>query len=244
MSRVAFTIFGVPIMWYGVIISFGIAVAYLLMNYRAKRQGFSEDIVTDWAFWTVPIGIVGARLYYVIFEWNRYSGDFFKIINIRNGGLAIHGGIIAGIITTIIFCKIKKLSFWEWADLAIPSVALAQGIGRWGNFTNQEAHGRATDLPWAIIVDGEKVHPTFLYESLGDVLICIFLLFLSKKKKNSGDLFLMYVILYSLLRFFVESLRTDSLYIGPLRTAQLVSVIGIIAALVILFKKHKEKEKD
>lgn len=239
MDRVAFRIFGIPIMWYGVIIAFAMMIAIKLFSMRAKKEGYTEEEITDWALWTIPLAVIGARIYYVIFEWESYRGDFFKIINIRGGGLAIHGGIIAGVIVSIIYCKVKKINFWDWADLIAPSLVIAQGIGRWGNFVNQEAYGGPTSLPWGIMIDGEKVHPTFLYESIGDILIGLFLLYFAKRKKVSGDVFLLYIFLYSLLRFFVESFRTDSLYIGPIRTAQLVSVIGIGFAIIFYIKHHK-----
>ncbi|NLM07072.1 MAG: prolipoprotein diacylglyceryl transferase [Tissierellia bacterium] len=243
MNRVAFEIFGLPIMWYGIIIATAMAIAYFLVVHLAKKKGISEEIITDWFLWTIPLSVIGARIYYVIFEWENYKGDFFKIINIRGGGLAIHGGIITGIIVTIIFCKKKGLSFWSFVDLIAPALVLAQGIGRWGNFANQEAHGGPTDLPWGIMIEGVKVHPTFFYEFVANVGICIFLLYYSKKKKFEGELFLIYVFLYSFFRYFIEGLRTDSLYVGPFRTAQLVSAIGMGAAVGIYAHRRKKYSK-
>lgn len=243
MNRVAFSIFGIDIMWYGIIIASAMAIAYFLMTHLAKNKNISEDIITDWFLWTIPLSVVGARLYYVLFEWDSYKGDFFKIINIRGGGLAIHGGIITGVIITIIYCKKKGLSFWSFVDLVAPALVLAQGIGRWGNFANQEAHGGPTDHPWGIMIDGVKVHPTFFYEFIANISICIFLLWYSKRKKFEGELFLIYVFFYSFFRYFIEGLRTDSLYVGPFRTAQLVSAIGMGAATGIYLYRRKKYSK-
>ena len=212
MNPVAFTIFGIDVMWYGVIISTGFLIGVVLALSESKRTGFKEDNLLDFLLYAIPIGILGARAYYVIFSWDYYSQNLSQIINIRNGGLAIHGAVIAGVITGIIFCKIRKINFLELIDLVIPSLILGQAIGRWGNYVNQEAYGGPTDLPWGIMVNGQKVHPTFLYESIINILIFIFLLWFRKNKKASdGQIFGLYLILYSSGRFFIEGLRTDSL---------------------------------
>ena len=161
MNPVAFNIFGIDIMWYGVLISAGVLIGVLIALKEAKRTGFREDDLIDFLLYAIPAGIIGARAYYVIFSWDYYSQNPSQIINIRSGGLAIHGAIIAGVVTGILFCKIRKIDVLEILDLVMPSVALGQSIGRWGNFINQEAHGGPTDLPWGIIVDGQKVHPTW-----------------------------------------------------------------------------------
>ncbi len=157
--------------------------------------------------------------------------------------MAIHGGVIGGVFAGYVFCRIKKLSFPKLVDITAPSLILGQAIGRWGNFINQEAHGGPTDLPWGIMVDGVKVHPTFLYESLWNLLVFLFLIWYRKKSKVEGEIFLLYVILYSVARFFIEGLRTDSLMLGPFRVAQLISVLTIAVGGAVLFRRKKAAEK-
>ena len=164
-------------------------------------------------------------------------------MNTREGGLAIHGGIIGGVLVGYLFTRIKKIPFWKTADIVAPSIALGQAIGRWGNFINGEAHGGPTDLPWGILVDGVKVHPTFLYESLWDFGLFIFLIIYRKKKKFDGQIFLLYSIIYSAGRFWIEGLRTDSLMFMGIRVAQLVSVLIIIFGLLFYYKMRK-KDKN
>ncbi|HLS53569.1 MAG TPA: prolipoprotein diacylglyceryl transferase, partial [Tissierellaceae bacterium] len=190
----------------------------------------------------IPAAIIGARLYYVAFSWDQYKDNPITALNFRNGGLAIHGAIIAAIIVGVIFCRVRKQNFWLIADIAAPSLILGQAIGRWGNYINQEAYGRPTDLPWGIMVDGVKVHPTFLYESLWNFLVFFFLIWYRRKKADvKGEIFLLYLILYSFIRYFVEGLRTDSLMWGSIRVAQLISIVAIVIASAILYKKKKSR---
>lgn len=241
MNSTAFTIFGIPIQWYGILIASGVLIGGLIGLKEAKRKGIEEDTILDLLIFAVPLAIIGARLYYVIFTWDSYKDNPIEALNIRGGGMAIHGAVIMAIIVAAIFCKIRKVKFWVIADIAAPSLILGQAIGRWGNYINQEAYGRPTDLPWGIIIDGVKVHPTFLYESIWNFLVFIFLLWYSRKKsKIDGEVFLLYVILYSFIRVFIEGLRTDSLMWGPIRVAQLVSILGIAVAAYILYKKKKQ----
>lgn len=142
-----------------------------------------EDLIVDMALWVLPSAIIGARLYYVAFEWEHYAGDFLRIINVREGGLAIHGGLLLGIISGVLYAKYKKLNAWQIADIIAPVLPLGQAIGRWGNFINGEAHGGPTDLAWGIMVDGVKVHPTFLYESIGNIIIFMYLYFILDKRR-------------------------------------------------------------
>lgn len=245
-NPIAFTIFGLEIRWYAMIISLGIVLGVLLAKRRAKHYGFTADDVTDIVLICVPAAIICARIYYVIFEWERYAGDWFAMINIRNGGLAIHGGVIGGVLAGYFLCRVKKRSFVKGVDLIAPSIILGQAVGRWGNFMNNEAHGGPTDLPWAIQVNGQMVHPTFFYESAANLLILLFLLYYDKHhKKADGEVFLLYGILYSLVRFFIEGLRTDSLYIGGIRTAQLISVIIVVlfTGLFYYVRKRKNQKK-
>ena len=241
-NPVAFTIFGIDVMWYGILISLGMVLAVLISYKRAPIHGIQSDKVLDFVLICIPMGIIGARLYYVIFNWSYYAGDFMKIINIRSGGLAIHGGLIFGLGAAVILCLIWKIRPLNVLDLVIPTVALAQSIGRWGNYFNSEAHGGPTDLPWAVMIDGVPCHPTFLYESIWCFLLFIFLLWLDNHRRFEGQIFLLYGMLYSVERFFVEALRTDSLMIGPFKQAQVLSLTVIMicaAAYAILNKKTR-----
>jgi len=241
---IAFTLFGMDVRWYGILIGIGFVLAIFLSYYRAPKYGIKEDHVLDFALFLIPAAVIGARAYYVIFNWDYYGGDLSRILDIRSGGLAIHGGLIAGIIVAAIVCKYHHIRFADLADVCFPTVALAQSIGRWGNFFNSEAHGGPTDLPWAIYVDGQYVHPTFLYESLWCLGIFLFLiLYMDKRRTFSGQLALLYGILYSVERILVEQLRTDSLMIGPFKQAQVLSFTVIIIC-VILYVLLKKKAND
>lgn len=241
MDPVAFKLFGLEIRWYGLLIALAVLIGSMLALREAKRKGMKEETLIDFLLFAVPAAIVGARAYYVVFMWDYYSKNPDQILNIRSGGLAIHGVILGGTITAIIFAKIRKINFWNLADIVAPSLILGQAIGRWGNFANNEAHGSPTDLPWGILVDGVKVHPTFLYESLWNLLVFFFLLWYRRKKATvEGEVFILYLMLYSAARFFIEGLRTDSLMIGPFRTAQLMSIVIIaIGAVFLNIRKRK-----
>ena len=244
MSRVAFSIFGLDIMWYGVLMASAMILCVFLALKEGKRVKISEDDILNLAIIAIPCGLLGARLYYVIFNWPWYSKHMSEILNFRGGGMAIHGALIGGILAGFIYTKIKKINFFKMADTVMIGIPLGQAIGRWGNYINGEAHGGPTSLPWGIMVDGVKVHPTFLYESIWDLGIFIFLWFFRKHKKYEGQLAIYYLILYSLGRFFIEGLRTDSLMIGPLRMAQVISITTIIVCLIlhkILSKKNKKE---
>lgn len=243
-NPVAFTIFGIDVMWYGILISLGMVLAVLITYKRAPRHDIQPDKILDFVLICIPLGIIGARLYYVVFNWSYYAGDFMKIINIRSGGLAIHGGLLFGLGAAVILCLIWKIRPMNVLDLVIPTVALAQAIGRWGNYFNSEAHGGPTDLPWAVMIDGVACHPTFLYESIWCFFLFILLLWLDNRRRFEGQIFLLYGILYSIERFFVEALRTDSLMIGPFKQAQVLSLTVIVTCAivyVILNKRHKTK---
>ncbi|HBB28846.1 MAG TPA: prolipoprotein diacylglyceryl transferase [Clostridiales bacterium] len=247
MDRVAFTLFGIDVMWYGVIIAAGLLLGIILSLKECRRIGFREDTLIDFLLTVIPVGIICARLYYVAFTWDDYSQNLVEIINIRHGGLAIHGGLFGGIIAGLIFCKIRKINLVRIIDIIAPPVILAQAIGRWGNFVNQEAYGGPTNLPWGIMVNGVKVHPTFLYESLGNIIIFFFLVWYRKhKRKNEGEVFALYLMLYSVVRFFVEGLRTDSLMFLGLRTAQIASIGMFLAGLTIFYilRRYKKDKLD
>ena len=227
---VAFRIFGFDVMWYGVLIGIAILLACAIACRRAPKFGIDPDALLDVLIAAIPAGVVGARAYYVAFKWDQYAGDFFKMIDIRSGGLAIHGGLLLGLACGALMCRRKGIRVLAALDLAAPSVALAQSIGRWGNFFNEEAHGGLTDFPIYVWIDGQKYHATFLYESVWCLLLGLFLLYFSRKERFQGQVFCLYVMLYSAERFCVEGLRTDSLMIGPLRQAQVLSLVLIVLA--------------
>ncbi len=239
MNPVAFTIFGQEVMWYGIIITAAMALSVALSAKSAAAQGFESDDFLDIALFALPTAVIFARAYYVIFNLPMYD-NFIEMLDIRQGGLAIHGGLIGGLLAGFVVVKAKKLNFFKASDVFMPFLALAQSIGRWGNYVNQEAYGRATNLPWAINIDGVNVHPTFLYESIWDFMVFLILLKKSKNKDFDGQLVSLYLILYSVGRFFIESLRTDSLMFGNLRAAQIASITMIILGLLItLIRKNK-----
>ncbi len=255
-NPIAFSIFGIEVRWYAVCILTGIILALLVASRRLKKLGIDTDIIYDYLIVCLPLGIIGARLYYVIFEWSYYSEHLANIIKIWNGGLAIHGGLIGAFIGIYLVSRKKKFNVLFILDIVAPCFLLAQSIGRWGNFFNMEAHGVQTTVPWAInvidpVLGSIMVHPTFLYESIWDFLGFLLLYFIIDKKfkKYDGELICSYFIYYSIGRFFIEGLRTDSLMILGLRTAQLVSLILIIIGIVgiiIIRKRHKRdiiKEK-
>lgn len=240
MDPIAFTILGRDIRWYGLLIAAAVLIGTLLAIRESKRKGLNEEILMDFLLFAIPTAIIGARLYYVVFSWDYYKNDPIQIFNIMGGGLAIHGAIIAGVVVAIIFCKVRKVNPWQLIDIVAPSLILGQAIGRWGNYANQEAHGGPTDLPWGIMINGEKVHPTFLYESIFNLMIFGFLMWYRKKSKVDGEIFLLYFALYSVGRFFIEGLRTDSLMLGPIRVAQLISVLIILICVLLLYYRKKK----
>lgn len=259
LDRVFIQIGSWPIYWYGVIIATGLFLGLLLATRETNRLGLNKDLFIDLVVFAAPIAIIFARIYYVIFEWDMYKGgSFFNMIDIRQGGIAIHGALIGAVLTAIVYAKIKKVSFWQLADIAAPSLILGQAIGRWGNFMNQEAHGGPVSqaaydnflqyLPDFITnqmcIDGIMYHPTFLYESLWNILVLILLLVLRKYNPLRGEIFLGYIAMYSIGRFFIEGMRTDSLYFGFLRQAQLLSLILVVAAVIIMIYRRKSKKAD
>ncbi len=249
MNRVAFEIFGLEILWYGIIISFAMVIGTILALREARKKNISEDDILNIILLVIPSAIVGARLYYVIFEWQSYKDNIISILNIREGGLAIHGGVIAGLIAGFIYVKKKKLMFFKLGDIFAPSLILSQAIGRWGNFFNQEAHGGPVSEQFISIfpefiknnmyIQGQYYHPTFLYESIWNFLAFIFLIIYKDKKKFDGEILLLYGILYSIGRFFIEGMRTDSLMLGPIRIAQLMSLLIITICVAIYFYNKK-----
>lgn len=235
------------IRWYGLLIASAVLIGVSLSQYLAKRRNVDPNAIADLAIWLVIGAIPCARLYYVLFEWEQYAQRPEDIIAIWKGGIAIHGAILGGLVATIIFARMQKLSVWLLADLVVPSLILGQAIGRWGNFFNSEAFGSPTNLPWKLYIPPQQrppayinyqyFHPTFLYESLWNVLIFVILItlfFRDLKRKphlKVGTLALIYLVGYSAGRIWIEGLRTDSLMVGPLRIAQIVSLVSIILGL-------------
>lgn len=245
MNPVAFNIFGVPIRWYGILISLGMVIGILLASNSCKVKDINYDNMLDIVLIALPSAIIGARLYYVVFNLNYYVKYPSEIINIRNGGLAIHGGILFAFTAAFLYSRRKKVDFLSYADAAAPSIILAQAIGRWGNFFNQEAHGGEVSSEFisrfpgfiqkGMYIEGTYYHPTFLYESLWNIIVFIILMIMLRKVKKKGVVLFTYVGLYSIGRFFIEGLRTDSLMLGPIRVAQLVSLIGVLIWLAYLY---------
>ncbi len=243
---VAFTVFNIDIMWYAVMITVGIVLCVTVASFRAPKHDMTADNVLNLAIISIPVGIIGARIYYIIFNWDLYAGDFFKMINFREGGLAIHGGLIFGMATGGLLCYLWKIRPLNALDLVAPSIALAQSVGRWGNYFNSEAHGGPTDLPWAVDIDGIGYHPTFLYESIWCMLLFFVLIYVDNRRKFEGQVLLLYGILYSFERFWIEALRTDSLMIGPFKQAQVLSLTVIVVftvIYVIIWKRNKGKDE-
>jgi phosphatidylglycerol:prolipoprotein diacylglycerol transferase len=250
-NPVAFDLAGIGIRWYALFILTGIVVAVAIMQRLARRRGMDPEFILDVAPWVVFGAIVGARLYYIALKWNFYRHHPGEAINVRLGGLTIHGALAAGILVFFLFCRRRGYRFLAWADVVIAAVPIGQAIGRWGNWANQEAFGTPTKLPWAVHIDPDRrpvgyeqyatFHPTFLYEGLLDLLIAAVLIWLVLRMPGSrllreGDVLWAYLVLYGVARLIVESARTDSLYIGPLKAAYWLSgaFIAIGAGLLVL----------
>ncbi|MEF9951500.1 MAG: prolipoprotein diacylglyceryl transferase [Clostridium sp.] len=255
MNSIAFTLFGLDVRWYGVIISTGMVLGILVAMYTSKVRRVNFDNILDGLIISIPVGIIGARLYYVLFNLPYYIDNPGEIINIREGGLAIHGGIIFGLLAAYIFTRVKKYDLLSLLDVCAPSIILAQAIGRWGNFFNMEAHGGEVSKEFishfpefiqrGMFIDGTYYHPTFLYESIWNLLVFGLLIYMIYRVQTKGVIFFTYFGLYSIGRFFIEGLRTDSLMVMGLRTAQIVSLVGIIiwiGYLIYVYKFKKDKQ--
>jgi len=246
IDPVAFTIGPLEVRWYGILIAGSFLLGSMLALKEVERQGWDQDKFLNILLVVIPCSIIGARLYYVAFEWEYYSRFPSKIFATWEGGLAIHGGLIFGVLSGYFMVRKYGYNFWQALDIVAPSIILGQAIGRWGNFFNQEAYGYEVDpqkAPWAMYIDGAYRHPTFLYESLWNLAVFLFLLWFRRRKGlYKGDVFLAYALLYSLGRFFIEGLRTDSLMLTPtLRVAQVLSAAVIIVAGALLFYRHRKK---
>ncbi|CCI87315.1 prolipoprotein diacylglyceryl transferase [Lactobacillus gigeriorum] len=259
LSPIAFQLGSLSVKWYGVIMAVAIILATTMaISEGKKRQIISDDFI-DLLLWAVPLGYVGARIYYVVFEWGYYSQHPDQIIAIWQGGIAIYGGLLAGLVVLLVFCYRRMLPPFLMLDIIAPGVMAAQILGRWGNFMNQEAHGGVTSLaflqslhlPKFIIdqmyINGHYYQPTFLYESVLNLLGLILILSLRHRKGlfKQGEVFLFYVIWYAVVRFFVEGLRTDSLYIGGfIRVSQALSLVLFFAGIgILIYRRVKVKPK-
>lgn len=259
---------GFSIAYYGIIIAFGMVCGYLVAAWQAKRTGQDKELYLDLALWDIIFAVIGARVYYVIFSWDYYSKNLKEIINTRGGGLAIYGGVIAGVLTTFVFSKVRKVSFMKLLDTACGGLLVGQIIGRWGNFFNREAFGGYTNGLFAmqikrtevnpsnithdiikhmVDIDGVsyiQVHPTFLYESLWNIAVLLVILIFTKKKKYDGQLFLMYLLGYGIGRFWIEGLRTDQLLIPGTAVAVsqvLSATVAVISAVILVIMHRKRK---
>ncbi|HCU9037292.1 TPA: prolipoprotein diacylglyceryl transferase [Staphylococcus aureus] len=252
IDPVAFNLGPLSVRWYGIIIAVGILLGYFVAQRALVKAGLHKDTLVDIIFYSALFGFIAARIYFVIFQWPYYVGNPSEIIKIWHGGIAIHGGLIGGFIAGVIVCKVKNLNPFQIGDIVAPSIILAQGIGRWGNFMNHEAHGGPVSrafleklhLPNFIIenmyINGQYYHPTFLYESIWDVAGFIILVNIRKHLKL-GETFFLYLTWYSIGRFFIEGLRTDSLMLtSNIRVAQLVSILLILISIsLIVYRRIK-----
>lgn len=263
------SVFGVDIAYYGITIAIAMIVGISIALHEAKRTGQNQDTYLDLLMLTMLTSVVGARIYYVIFSWDNYKDNLSEILNIRNGGLAIYGGIIAGVITVFVYSKITKMKFLQIADTVCMGLAAGQIIGRWGNFFNREAFGEYTNnllamqLPVSAVRKNEitsamwnhvvtiggveyiQVHPTFLYEGLWNFMVLLFLFWFRKRKKFEGELFFCYLAGYGVGRFWIESLRTDQLLLPGIHVpvSQMLSAVLVIVSLsVIICKRRKNRE--
>ncbi|GBV22123.1 prolipoprotein diacylglyceryl transferase [Staphylococcus aureus] len=252
IDPVAFNLGPLSVRWYGIIIAVGILLGYFVAQRALVKAGLHKDTLVDIIFYSALFGFIAARIYFVIFQWPYYAENPSEIIKIWHGGIAIHGGLIGGFIAGVIVCKVKNLNPFQIGDIVAPSIILAQGIGRWGNFMNHEAHGGSVSrafleqlhLPNFIIenmyINGQYYHPTFLYESIWDVAGFIILVNIRKHLKL-GETFFLYLTWYSIGRFFIEGLRTDSLMLtSNIRVAQLVSILLILISIsLIVYRRIK-----
>ncbi|WP_294602051.1 prolipoprotein diacylglyceryl transferase [uncultured Lactobacillus sp.] len=254
INPVAFKLGNLSVKWYGIIMAVAIILAVSMAIIEGRKRQIESDDFMDLLLWAVPIGYVGARIYYVVFEWNYYSQHLGEIIAIWNGGIAIYGGLLAGLVVLLVFCYKRMLPPFLMLDIITPGVMAAQILGRWGNFINQEAHGGPTTLaflqslhlPDFIInqmkIGGVYYQPTFLYESFFNLIGLLIILLLRHRKHlfKQGEIFMLYLAWYSVVRFFVEGMRTDSLYfLGSIRVSQMLSVILLIVVIVLFIYRRR-----
>lgn len=257
MEKVALDLGPIQIYWYSIFIFIGMLVACFLIYKEAKKRGIDEDFLVNLTFNTIIIGIIGARLYYVLFNLSYYLDNPVEIFQIWNGGLAIHGGIIAGLLFIIYYCKKHEVNLWKILDIIVVGLIIAQAIGRWGNFFNSEAYGPITTaahlkslgIPQFIIdgmyILGEYRQPTFFYESVWCLFGFLAMLIIRQYKYlKIGQLTSFYLIWYGIIRFIIEAMRIDSLMLGPIKMAQLVSIVFVISGIIIFIKSIKSKKEN
>ncbi|NPV73372.1 MAG: prolipoprotein diacylglyceryl transferase [Pelotomaculum sp.] len=251
INPVAVQIGPVSIYWYGIIMTAAFIAGTLLACYNARKYGLNPDHVINILVLIIPASIIGARLYYVIFNWETYRLNPLEIFATWHGGLAIHGGLTGGFLAGYFYVKRHRLDFWKMGDIFAPSIILGQAIGRWGNFINQEAYGVPVSSQFIsrfpgfiqrqMFIDGQYHHPAFLYESAWNLLVFFILMFCLGRRRFTGQVLLLYLALYSVGRFFIEGIRTDSLMLGPIRMAQLASLILIaVSAALYLARARKQ----
>jgi phosphatidylglycerol:prolipoprotein diacylglycerol transferase len=251
---IAFSIGPIDIRWYGIMLVVAIIAAMLLIRAEAKRRGENPDHVFTGILLVVPLGFIGARAYHVIDQWSYYSQNPSEIIG--GAGLGIFGAVIGGAIGVVIYTKWRKLSNLRWCDICAPGIILAQAIGRWGNYFNQEVYGKPTDLPWAIYINPEnraagyesfeQYHPLFFYESMLNLIGCIMLLIIGRKFKTrliDGEIFFLYIIYYSTIRFCLEWLRIDPWTIAGLPTACWISLVAIIISIAVIIYRRRRRRR-
>lgn len=248
----AFSLFGLPIAWYGIIITCGMLLAMIFGLSQTKKYGVNPDRAIDVIIGGLVGGVVGARTYYVLMNWDEYSQDLKTVFQVRNGGLAIYGGIIGALLVGLVMCRIRKVKVLPMFDVASMGFLIGQGIGRWGNFFNHEAFGSNTDLPWGMtsgriqkwlvenggpgsgLTPDRAVHPCFLYESIWCLTGFVVLYLISRRRKFDGQIFLSYILWYGTGRAFIEGLRTDSLMFGNIRISQLLAIVSALTAFILL----------
>lgn len=262
IRRIAFSLFNIDIYWYAIIIACGILLAFIYCSKEAKRQGMDNELFIDILLWGIPSGVIGGRLYYVVFKWEYYSKNLGEIFAIRDGGLAIYGAIIFAVLAVYIYTKKNKINTLKVFDIGAIGLLIGQAVGRWGNFFNQEAFGGNTSLLWGmtsekicaylemlknkgINVDPTlPVHPTFLYESLWNLAGVIIFNYLIKRKKFDGQIFFLYIIWYGFGRMLIEGLRTDSLYFLGFRISQIIGALSVILGTVLYILLRKKGVKN
>lgn len=257
ISPVAFKVFGIEIYWYGIIITLGIIMGTFVTSYMAKKEKINPEIITDFVMYDIIFALIGARAYYVIFNWEYYYANPGQIFNTRQGGIAIYGAILSSIVVAVIYTKYKKVPFWQFADLAVYGLVVGQIIGRYGNFINKEAFGGYTENPLAMrILQSEaklpisqdvlnhiqvafgqnyiQVHPTFFYESCWNIGVLILLLVYRKYRKNYGEIFFLYLASYGIGRFWIEGLRTDQLIVPIINfpISQIIAILSVIMGVI------------
>lgn len=269
IDSVAFNVFGLPVYWYGIILTSGIVLGTLLSMYIAKKEGINPDLVIDFILWDILFALLGARTYYVVFNLEYYKEHLNEIFNIRQGGIAIYGAVIASVLVGIVFTRVKKINFWQFGDIAVFGLTIGQIVGRYGNFVNKEAFGDYTNnlLAMRILKSEAKlplsegilnniqtafgeqyiqVHPTFFYESCWNILLLIVLFICRRYKKHHGEIFFLYLIGYGIGRFWIEGLRTDQLIITftSIAASQVVAILSIIMGIIGIYmcRKHSNKE--